>query len=319
MNFRNRKNTFAVTLLPLIAVLAVLDLGTGAAGFGAVFHGGDTGREILTGIRLPRVVTAILAGAILGLSGALMQAVFRNPLADPHIMGVSAGAGTGAALTTLFIAGHSAPTITSGAFAGALLASFLILSASSKVRSGNTLLIFGVMTGFVFSAITSVAAYSSSQESLKIFYNWSAGSFSGTGWEQICTMAVVLAVGMALSLLIVRELNLILFGDEYASLAGASPSRTRFAALFCCSLMTASATAFCGPVGFVGIAAPHIVRRGLGTSAHRHVIPWSPVAGAAMTLLADKASQSFTISMPAGSIIALIGIPAVLVILFRHR
>lgn len=319
MKLRNRKTGFAVTLPLLLAVLAILDLGTGAAGFGAVFHGGDTGREILLGIRLPRLITGILAGALLGLSGALMQAVFRNPLADPHIMGVSSGAGTGAALTTLFIAGGSTPTITSGAFAGALSASLLILSVSSRVRNGNTLLIFGVMTGFIFSAITSVIAYSSSRESLKIFYNWSAGSFSGAGWEQICTMAVVLAAGAVLSMLITRELDLILFGDEYASLAGASPSGTRFTALLCCSLMTAAATAICGPVGFVGIAAPHIVRWGLGTSAHRRVIPWSPAAGAVMTLLADIVSQSFSISMPAGSIIALIGIPVVLVILFRHR
>ena len=227
-----------------------------------------------------------------------MQGIFRNPLADPHIMGVSAGAGTGAAVATLLI-GTSLPaalsglTVVSAAFVGALITSALVLLVSSRLHSAATLLIFGVMLGFVFSAITSILEYSANAESLKVFYSWSAGSFVGNGYDGIIIISIALLAGLVLALLNHRGLDVALFGDEYAALAGANPSR----------------------IGFVGIVAPHISRSLTGSSVHLRTIPATLLVGAGLSLVADIFSQVFPLPLPVGSTMAIIGIPIILYIL----
>ncbi len=305
-------------LASAVLLLAGADLLTGGAGI----WGMDT--SIFLKIRLPRMLTAVLAGAGLSLAGLQMQSVFRNPLADPHIMGVSAGAGTGAAVATLLI-GTSLPaalsglTVAAAAFLGALLTSLLVVAVATRFRSATTLLIFGVMLGFIFSAATSILEYSANAESLKVFYSWSAGSFSGSRPGEVAVIAGALAIGTILTYANNKGLDIALFGDEYASLAGADISRVRGIAMTGSCLMAGAVTAFCGPLGFVGIVAPHIARGFLGTSVHLKVIPAVMLSGAGLSLTADILSQASPSPLPVGSTMAFIGVPIIMAILFKRR
>lgn len=305
-------------LIAVTLCLCGIDLLTGGVGL----SGMDAG--IFLKLRLPRMLTALLSGACLSLAGLQMQSVFRNPLADPHIMGVSAGAGTGAAAATLLI-GASLPaalsglTVAAAAFAGSLLTSILVATVARNLRNATTLLIFGVMLGFIFSAITSIIEYSASAESLKVFYSWSAGSFSGSRPGEVAVIASALLIGVTLTYINNKGLDIALFGDEYASLAGADISRIRGIAMIGSCLMAGAVTAFCGPLGFVGIVAPHIARGFLGTSVHMKVIPAVMLTGAGLTLVADILSNAFPTPLPVGSTMALIGIPIILTILMKRR
>ena len=314
MKSRSKIFLLAVSVMSLTAI----DLTTGGTGIAGL----DT--SIFLKLRLPRMLTAVLAGASLSLAGLQMQSVFRNPLADPHIMGVSAGAGTGAAMATLLI-GTSLPaalsglTVAAAAFIGALLTSLLIVAVASKFQSATTLLIFGVMLGFIFSAATSILEYSANAESLKVFYSWSAGSFSGSRPGEVAVIAGAFLIGTALAYINSKGLDIALFGDEYAILAGADISRIRGVAMIGSCLMAGTVTAFCGPLGFVGIVAPHIARGFLGTSVHVKVIPAVILTGAGLSLVADILSNAFPTPLPVGSTMALIGIPIILTILMKRR
>ena len=300
-----------------VILLSVVDILVGGAGFGM------PDSVILTKLRLPRMLTAVLAGASLALAGLQMQSIFRNPLADPHIMGVSAGAGTGAAIATILV-GTSLPaalsglTVVSAAFLGALLTSILVVMVASRVQSATTLLIFGVMLGFVFSAITSIIEYSANAESLKVFYSWSAGSFIGNGPTGIIIIAGAMLVGLALALLNKRGLDLALFGEDYTVMAGGSPSRIMNISMVGSCLMAGAVTAFCGQLGFVGIVSPHIARALSGSSVHRRTIPVAMLVGACLSLVADILSQAFPTPLPVGSTMAIIGIPIILLILLKR-
>ena len=317
---RTYRRTVAGGIL-LLLVLTIVDLAIGRV---PLRPGDPLFTQLLLELRLPRVLTAMLAGAALALAGAQMQALFRNPLADPHIMGVSAGAGLGAALATLALAGAGGTllgglTIPAAAFLGAVLTSLAILAASSRLRSGGTLLVFGILLGFILSAVTSILEYSANEESLKVFYIWSAGSFAGRRLVEIAVMGGALLVGLALALYGAKGLDLILFGEEYATLAGASVRRIRARAMLSACLLTGVVTAFCGPLGFVGIVAPHIVRWLTGTSRHARVLPLCMVSGAVLTLVADLIAQLTPVPLPVGSTLALVGIPLILYILLPGR
>ena len=278
---------------------------------------------VLWKLRVPRVMTALLAGGALALSGAQMQAVFRNPLADPHIMGVSGGAGLGAAIATMALGVSSSYftgfTVALAAFLGAFVAAALVVAVSTRFRSTTTLLVFGVMLGFIFSALSSVLQYTAGEESLKLFYSWMAGSFSGSRYMEVILMAGALALGLVLSIVNGKGLDLILFGEEYATLSGASTRRILILSMLSACLMTGTVTAFCGPLGFVGIVAPHIARRITGSSAHQQVLPWSLATGATLALAADILANLWPIPLPVGSTLALIGIPLVLILLLRNQ
>ena len=306
------------TFLLIIAVilLSVADLCVGGSGVGM------PDGVIFMKLRLPRMLTAVLAGASLALAGLQMQSLFRNPLADPHIMGVSAGAGTGAAVATLLI-GTSLPmalsglTVVSAAFLGALLTSLLVMLVASRFQGATTLLIFGIMLGFVFSAITSILEYSANAESLKVFYSWSAGSFIGNGPVGIAIIVGALLIGLVLAFLNNRGLDLALFGDDYTAMAGANPSRIRNISMVGSCLMAGAVTAFCGPLGFVGIVSPHIARSLTRSSVHLRTIPATMLVGAGLSLVADILSQIFPSPLPVGSTMAIIGIPIIVYILFK--
>ena len=305
-------------LAALTVLLAVADLASGGTSLTAV------DASIFLKLRLPRMLTAALAGASLSLAGLQMQSVFRNPLADPHIMGVSAGAGTGAAAATLLL-GASLPaalsglTVAAAAFAGAMLTSLLVVAVAARFQSSATLLIFGVMLGFIFSAVTSILEYSANAESLKVFYSWSSGSFAGGRSGELGVIAGALIIGTILAAWNNKGLDIILFGDEYATLAGADIHRIRNIAMTGSCLMAGAVTAFCGPIGFVGIVSPHIAKVLIGTAVHRKAIPVTMLAGASLSLKADILSQAFPTPLPVGSTMALIGIPVIMFILLKKK
>ena len=305
-------------LAALTALLAAVDLASGGTSLTAV------DASIFLKLRLPRMLTASLAGASLSLAGLQMQSVFRNPLADPHIMGVSAGAGTGAAAATLLL-GASLPaalsglTVAAAAFAGAMLTSLLVVAVAARFLSATTLLIFGVMLGFIFSAVTSILEYSANAESLKIFYSWSSGSFAGGRPGELGVIAGALTIGTILAAWNNKGLDIALFGNEYATLVGADIHRIRNIAMTGSCLMAGAVTAFCGPIGFVGIVSPHIARALLGTSVHRRVIPAAMLTGTALSLTADILSNAFPAPLPVGSTMALIGIPIIMYILLKKK
>lgn len=298
-------------------LLLGLDLLAGGGGFSAA------GGALLWKLRLPRAATAALAGIALSLSGAQMQALFRNPLADPHIMGISGGAGLGAALATLGLGGAvswiGGSALALCAFLGAGAASAIIMAIARRRPSAGTLLLGGVMLGFIFNAVTALLQYSLNEESLKLFYSWAAGSFSGSGTGALAVMGACTLIGAVAAFRSSGELDLLLFGEEYASLCGVDTLRTRRRILLGYSLMTGAVTAFCGPVGFVGIVAPHISRFIIRTSAHRRVLPAAVFTGASMTLAADIISQVLPFPVPVGSALALIGIPLIFVILMKRQ
>lgn len=306
--------------LLLLAVLSAIDL---LAGGGKI---GPASGIILWKLRVPRLLSAAIAGASLSLSGAQMQSIFRNPLAEPHIMGISSGAGFGAAIAIIAFpaAGAAIPLFskTGIAFAaalGAAAAAMLTFFAASRIKGGASLLIFGVMLGFIFNALSSLLQYMADEESLKLFYSWLSGSFSGNRYDGIVIMASALAAGCALAAANAKGLDIALFGDEYALMAGADIRKIRIAAISGCCLMTGAVTAFCGPVGFIGIIAPHISKRCLGTAVHKAVLPGCMLTGACLCILADIISSAAPVPIPAGSAMALIGIPVIFAILLKKK
>ena len=306
-----RNIAFTAGGIVLAAALIATDLLHGCAGADA---------EVMTMLRLPRIITAVIAGCSLALAGTQMQAILRNPLADPHIMGVSSGAALGAALATmsgtLSLPGIASGLSTAGAaFAGALATGFLIMLASRRFRTSTTLLIFGVMLGFIVSAITTILQFSTDAESLKSYYSWAAGSFSITRWQQIAIMAAALAAGLGISFRERKGLDIILFGDEYAKMAGADTERIKFRSLLSSCIVTGAVTAFCGPLGFIGIISPHIAKAILKTSSHRIVIPAALLVGGIIGIAADLISQLSRSPLPVASTMAIVGIPVVLYIL----
>lgn len=306
---KRRHILFLIISIVLLIVTCVADL----------TWGGIADADIMRHLRLPRMATALLAGAAMALSGSQMQSIFRNPLADPHIMGISSGAALGAALTTMYAgASLGGAPIALSASIGAAGAAAIILYASGRFRNASMLLIFGVMLGFIITAIVSILQFSSDAESLKIFYSWSAGSFTNTTWTETAIIAATLAAGLIIALFNHKGLDLILFGDEFTELSGGTPSKIRLSALLSCSLMTGAVTAFCGPLGFVGIIGPHIAKALLGTSSHKFVLPASLLTGGLIGVCADLISRMTPSPMPVASTMALLGIPVILYIMLKR-
>ena len=306
---KRRHILFLIISIVLLIVTCVADL----------TWGGIADAEIMRHLRLPRMATALLTGAAMALSGSQMQSIFRNPLADPHIMGISSGASLGAALATMYAGATFGGTpVAVAAAAGAAGAAAIILYASGRFRNASILLIFGVMLGFIITAIVSILQFSSDAESLKIFYSWSAGSFTNTTWTETAIIAVTLAAGLIIALFNHKGLDLILFGDEFTELSGGTPSKIRLSALLSCSLMTGAVTAFCGPLGFVGIIGPHIAKALLGTSSHKFVLPASLLTGGLIGVCADLISRMTPSPMPVASTMALLGIPVILYIMLKR-
>ncbi len=282
--------------------------------------------------RVPQALTAIVAGAGLSVSGLIMQTVFRNPLAGPSVLGICSGASLGVAFVVLLsgniggmalskmgIAGEL--TMTIGAVAGALAVMALIVYVSQKVKGNVTLLIIGVMIGYIANAIIGVLKFFSVEEDIRAFVVWGLGSFARVSGDQmvlfVCTMAVILPFSMLLA----KTLNLMLLGDSYSRNLGLNVKRARLYTISYSGVLIAIVTAYCGPISFLGLAVPHLCRSLFRTNDHRILIPASILVGALFALTCNLVARmpGFEGALPVNSITALVGAPVVISVLFRKR
>jgi iron complex transport system permease protein len=294
---------------------------------------GDPAGIVVETIRLPRSITALLAGASLGIAGLQMQTLFRNPLADPFALGISAGASLGVALVVLG-SGYGAAAafgvaaglrgdalITAAAVAGAMLVLGLVLAVSSRIDSPTTVLILGLMFGYAVSAIVTVLVGASQPERLQQWAQWGFGSFSGVTWQRLRLFAPLTAIGILLAGAMTKQLNALLLGENYARSMGVAVRRARLLTMGGASLLGAVVTAFCGPIAFLGIAVPHVCRGLLGTSDHRVLVPAVVLMGGIVALVAQIVSllPGSAGVLPLNAVTSLIGAPVVVTILLRSR
>ena len=273
-----------------------------------------------------------MAGAGLAVSGLQMQTVFRNPLAGPSVLGISSGASLGVALVILLSGsvggvalsklgyiGELALTI--AATVGSLSVMALIVFVSQKVRGSVTLLIIGVMIGYVANAIIGMLKYFSVEEDIRAYVIWGLGSFARVSGNQMTLFVAIMAVLLPLSLLLIKTLNLLLLGEGYARNLGLNIKRARLSVISCAGLLTAIVTAYCGPVIFLGLAVPHLCRGLLRTSDHRILMPASILTGASLALICNLIARmpGFEGALPVNSVTALIGAPIVVYVLFSKR
>ena len=297
---------------------------------------GDEGNEIWANIiwksRLPQALTAIVAGAGLAVSGLQMQTVFRNPLAGPSVLGISNGSALGVAfvvllsgqlggvaLSRLGYLGDAAMSV--AAIIGALAVLMLIVWISNRVRGNVTLLIIGVMIGYLANAIIGVLKFLSPEEDVKAFVVWGLGSFSRVSGDEMVLFVVLMLVLLPLSCLLVKPMNLLLLGDRYAANLGLNIRRSRMQVIVCSGVLVAIVTAYCGPIMFIGLAVPHLARALFRTSDHRTLMPATMFCGAALALLCNLIARmpGFEGALPVNSVTALVGAPVIAAVLFRRR
>jgi iron complex transport system permease protein len=293
----------------------------------------DTWRFIVEKIRVPKACTAVLAGCGLSVSGLQMQTLFRNPLADPSVLGITAGASLGVAMVML--AGGSIATlfairelgvsgsllITVAACLGAGVVMVLVLLLSGRLRDNVLMLIIGIMIGSITTSIISIWQYFSSPEAVKDYLLWLFGSLGGVTGGQLLILGTVTILGLIMAWLSSKMLDALLLGENYARSMGLNPQRARLIIICSSSLLAGSITAFCGPIGFVGIAVPHITRQLFRTSSHRVLVPACCLIGTLLLLLCDVLSQlpgNQTV-LPINIITALIGAPVVITLLLRQK
>lgn len=310
--------------IPLRSVFAIL---TGRPG------GSEAWRQIILLFRLPRAITAMLAGAALGVSGLKMQTLFRNPLADPYILGVSSGASLGVALVVMVTEGFGwsllleragimgSTAIVVAAIAGSILVLGVVLSFAQKVESNVTLLIIGLMFGYIASSLVSIMMQFSVEHQMQRYITWTFGSFGSVTWQQMGIFASTLAAGMLLAWILAKPLNAFLLGDSYARSMGVNVRRVRFWIIVGAAVLAGTVTAYCGPVAFLGIAVPHLCRLLLKTSDHRELLPAVVLMGATLALLADRVAQvpGSQIALPLNAVTSLVGAPVVIAVILRRR
>jgi iron complex transport system permease protein len=279
-------------------------------------------RQILHAIRLPKAVTAVLAGSALSVAGLIMQTLFRNPLAGPYTLGVSSGASLGVAMLTMlsvFSIQLSAFTLPVAAVIGATLVLLLVLAVSRRVTSNVSLLIVGMMFGSIAGALVSLMQNFANPDALKLFIVWTLGSLNSVGWGDMPMMASILLLGAFFVLLALKPLNGLLLGENYAHGLGIDVARTRLYIVLATGLLAGGVTAFCGPVAFIGVAVPHIARGIFLTSNHRITVPASALIGACLLLVCDILCSLFTYPLPVSTVSALFGAPVIIWIILKNK
>ena len=289
-------------------------------------------RNIIWSSRVPQALTAMVAGAGLAVSGLQMQTVFRNPLAGPSVLGISSGASLGVAcvvllsgslggvaLSRLGYIGDVAMSV--AAIVGSLAVMILILYVSQKVKGNVTLLIIGVMIGYLATAVIGVLKFFSAEEDIKAYVVWGLGSFSRVSGNQMVLFVVLMAILLPLSMLLVKTMNLLLLGDGYARNLGLNIRRARMQVILCSGVLVAIVTAYCGPIMFIGLAVPHLCRALFRSSDHRILMPGTLLAGAALALFCNLVARmpGFEGALPVNSVTALVGAPVIAGVLFRRH
>ena len=321
---RSRSAILFAMLAALTLFLFLLDLAVGAVAVPlgdvwAALTGGDCPRataKIILNIRLIKAVVALLAGAALSVSGLQMQTLFRNPLAGPYVLGISSGASLGVALVVLAGFGSSIG-IAGAAWLGAALVLVVIAAVGHRIKDIMVILILGMMFSSGVGAIVQILQYLSKEESLKAFVIWTMGSLGDVTFDQLAVLVPSIIAGLLLAVVTIKPLNLLLFGEEYAVTMGLNIRRSRRLLFLSTTLLAGTVTAFCGPIGFIGLAMPHVTRMLFRNSDHRVLVPGTVLSGAAVLLLCDLVSKMFT--LPINAITALLGIPIVVWVVLRNK
>ena len=318
------------SLLTLALFIADLMLGSvriSPAEIAAVLTGGGDGsvnERIIIDIRLVKAIVAVIAGAALSVSGLQMQTLFQNPLAGPSVLGVTSGASLGAALLIigLPVAGGMSPVLSSfgvagAAWLGAAAVMAVIVAVSRRIKDIMVILILGMMFSSGVSAIVQVLQYVSNESALKSFVIWTMGALGDVTYTQLALLAPVFLAGMVLAVAAVKPLNLLLLGEKYARTMGLNVKRSRTMVFLSTTLLAGSVTAFCGPIGFIGLAVPHVARYVFSSSDHRILVPATTLVGAAAMLVCDLISK--TMNFPVNTITSLLGIPIVVWVVVRNK
>ena len=334
---RRKVKLLFLILFMLLIIFLILDVFLGSVSIrpseviDALFrHTGSNFETIILKFRLPKAITALIVGVALSLSGLQMQTVFRNPMAGPYVLGISSGASLGVAfvilgfssgitLDSLHGLGNWILVVASWVGAGAVM--LLIMIISSKVKDIMTVLILGIMLSSGISAVVTIMQYFSNETMLKAYVIWTMGSLGNLTSDQLNVLLISVSAGVILSLFSSKWLNALLLGENYATSIGLNVKFARTIIFVCTSILAGSVTAFCGPIGFIGIAVPHIARILFRTSDHKVLIPGTILAGGTIMLISDIISQlpgSESI-LPVNAVTSLIGIPVVIWMIFRNR
>ena len=329
-----KRNTILFSALCLLMlILFAIDMMVGSVGVSAgevwaTLTGGECDpikAKIIIDVRLMKAIVAILAGAALSVSGLQMQTLFRNPLAGPYVLGVSSGASLGVAL---FILGAplfgwtstsalSSLGVAGAAWIGSAAVLALVASVSQRIKDIMVILILGMMIGSAVSAIVQIMQYLSNEEALKSFVVWTMGSLGDVTSSQLMLVAPAILAGLGIAVAAIKPMNLMLLGEAYARTMGLNIRRTRSLILLSTTLLAGTVTAFCGPVGFIGLAIPHLARILFQNADHRILIPASALTGSVALLVCDIISKLLT--LPVNTVTALLGIPIVVWVVIRNK
>ena len=332
----NAKSTYGykfTVLILLTIVLFISDVFIGSELFSvseiidSFFSSNNSSTKIIiTEFRIPRAITALLVGSALSISGLLMQTVFKNPLAGPYVLGISSGASLGVALVILTsgffgFANSNGSILVIASWIGSGLVLSLILAASAKVKDIMTLLVLGILFGSGISAIVSILQFFSENAQLKSFVIWTLGSLENVTNTKLPFFSISILFGLFLSVISIKWLNGLVLGEVYAKSMGINVKKSRIIIFIATGILTGTATAYCGPIGFIGIIVPHIVRITFKTSNHLILIPASILAGASILLFSDILSQlpGMAIKLPINSVTALFGIPIIIWLILSNK
>lgn len=333
---RSKTTARWVILIVLPALLFLLNLSLGSVHIPVteifrILVGGDTQevwKEIVWDFRMTKAITCVLAGSALALGGLQMQTLFRNPLAGPDVLGLSSGASL--AVSLIFMSNAAGVTLFNvqtpwavaiAASVGCSFVFLIMLAISRRLRDNVSLLIVGLMVGAGTSSIVSVLQYLSKAEEMQVYILWTFGSLGGLNWIEIQVLTIVLLLGVVFAFINIKALNAWLLGDNYAASLGINLQRSRFLAILSASILTGGVTAFCGPVAFVGLAVPHLVKLLIDTNNHKQLVPAVLTGGATLVLGCDILTQlpGSTSVLPINAITALIGAPVVIWVILRNK
>lgn len=338
----DKKNTYTKPFLVLSLILVIcfftnISLGSVYIPLKGVFNSligtateQETWQHIIQNYRLPKAITAIIVGSGLGISGLLMQTLFRNPLAGPFVLGISSGASLGVAIVILgsgIFGGIFASLFISkwGIVLAASLGSFLVLLSvlmvSIKVRDTMAILIIGLMFASITAALVSVLSYFGSAQQLQQYIFWGFGSLGNLSWDEIFIFFLIFAVGIVISITSIKSLNTLLLGENYAKSLGLNIKKSRLTIIIATSLLAGTITAFAGPIAFIGLAIPHLTRQVFNTSNHKILLPAVFLFGAIIMLVCDSIAQlpNSDFTLPINAITSLVGAPVVIWLLVRKR
>ena len=330
---QKRRTILFSSLCLMVVALFAIDMMVGSVSITAnevwaAITGGECDpikAKIILDVRLVKAIVAILAGAALAVSGLQMQTLFRNPLAGPYVLGVSSGASLGVALFILgapLLGVASSPALTSlgvagAAWIGAAAVLALVAAVSRRIKDIMVILILGMMIGSAVSAIVQILQYMSNEEALKSFVVWTMGSLGDVTTSQLWLVATAIVAGLTLAIAVIKPMNMMLLGETYARTMGLNIGRTRSLILLSTTLLAGTVTAFCGPVGFIGLAIPHLARAIFLDADHRTLMPATMLTGAVALLICDIVSKLLT--LPVNTVTALLGIPIVVWVVIRNK